>query len=221
MFSKHYELMQLVDKNGLVSAENLKLAEQNEQLAVEIVKSMLGMTIVVRNRKFILTNLELYYGGIGDFAHDWHRKFVKKHNNIENTKAYAQLKKGPRIYLNQKGGGKHKRMDIVLGSEGVAISALVRNVADENGNLVGALTGAPNTTLKAMGINDQDHDKSLEENSGIYLVERHQKFNDPSIKIETRPRAQGSDFIGFPKYNDTKAWNFSISGLSYLFSGER
>ena len=50
--------------------------------AVEkLAKSMLGATISVRGKKFIIRMLEIYYGGIGDTAHDWHRKRFKNNNS--------------------------------------------------------------------------------------------------------------------------------------------
>lgn len=215
-FLQHLELEHLIDSNGDVPKDKNHLIASNESKAIGVVKSMLGMELEVRGKKFTLTNLELYYGGIGDKAHDWYRlafpfKCPKKSKtNRELSK--TQLHLGPKFYFNQKGNGGRKRADIVLGKEGVAVSVLIRNVADENGNLVGSIDGNTQLILGPMGVLDEDHGKLLINHESVRLLPRLKHFEGNQINENLR-YISGKGYVGFEDINDTSKWNFSISHL--------
>ena len=116
---KHLHLKQLIDQNGNLPPTSFKESITQERLALKCMETFLGCTIVIRDKFFILSGPELYYGGIGDMAHDWFRatfpnKYpVRTSYNKERSKIH--LLNGPRIYLNQAGNSNYKRFDIVLG----------------------------------------------------------------------------------------------------------
>lgn len=215
-FLQHLELEHLIDSIGDIPPEKAHLVVSNEAKAIEVVKSMLGMVLEVRGKRFILTNLELYYGGIGDKAHDWYRlafpsKCPKKsRTNRELSK--TQLHEGPTLYFNQRGNGGRKRTDIVLGKAGVAVSALIRNVADENGKLVGAIDGNTQRILGPMGVRDEDHGKLLTAQEAVRLSPRLKYFGENQI-YENLRYISGKGYVGFEDIGDKSKWNFSISHL--------
>ena len=73
IFYLDQSVQQLIDQQVLVPEDKEHLVEPSINAANNLTKRMLDCTIEIRSKKFILTNLELYYGGIGDMAHDWYR----------------------------------------------------------------------------------------------------------------------------------------------------
>lgn len=130
--------------------------------AEKLGESLLGCTLAIRGRKFIIRMLEVYYGGAGDDGHDWYRtRFsYKKSKYVEHTK--VQELEGFRIYLSSLDvTDTYTRMDIVAGNDGVPISYLLRSVWDENFNLIGAKKGSPNIVLQTMGILPEEHSSEI------------------------------------------------------------
>ena len=121
IFKMQDELRNLIDGNGhlMASAEEI---HRQESIALDLMKNLLGCAIVKNDKLFILSELELYFGGIGDMAHDWYRRsFPEKYSDgkISRTSKETskfQAMKGPIYYYNRLGGGKHKRCDIVVSS---------------------------------------------------------------------------------------------------------
>ncbi len=208
MLVKQFQLKQLVDKAGNIPTELLSEVSKQEQLALEVMEHFLGCTVEIRGSKFILTNLELYYGGIGDLAHDWYRtNFPHKYQSRSRTSkenAKIQTLKGPKIYLNHASIGARTRFDIVVGPENVAVSLLVRNAMTEEYKLLGTKDGQPNVVLNKMGLVGSDI------SSELVMLDTHDRYCK-NAKVEKRMRYDGTGYTGFTKYNDSKFWNYSIT----------
>ena len=210
MLEKQYELMQLINIDDDVPSFKKEDVEKQEALALDVMESFLGCTIRVHGQDFILTNLELYYGGIGDMAHDWYRsRYQGKYTKISKHsagKTDAQISEGPLFYFNQKGNGNHKRCDLVVGKAGVAVSFLIRNVLDENLEPLGTKNGQPNKVLKDMGLKDSDYLQHVE------IIDTRDEVLKGGYKINKRKR-YSSGFKGFD-YPDCPfarlEWNFSL-----------
>ena len=215
MLDKQYDLKQLVSSKGIVESHLQGELIAQEELALDVMEYMLGCTIRVNGRDFILSSLELYYGGIGDMAHDWYRSSYsemyskKSRHSAKNTE--AQVSKGPVFYFNQKGNGRFKRCDIVLGDEGVAASILIRNVLDESLKPIGNPNGQPNRVLKAMGLTD-DHHLQL-----VDIIDTRHEVVKLGSNIRKRKRFSSGKFDGFD-YDcpfSKKAWNYTLELSKY------
>lgn len=211
MLERQYELKQLIDENGLVPDSLKEDAEQQEAIALEVMEYFLGCSIRVGGKQFVLSNLELYFGGIGDMAHDWYRSSfperysVKSRHSTVNTK--AQVSKGPVYYFNQKGNGRFKRCDIVVGNEGVAASFLIRNVLNDDLEPVGTPNGQPNKVQKEMGLTDNDHLQPVE------LIDTRARVMNAGFKVLKKKRFTSGKFDGFA-YSECPysgaLWNYSL-----------
>ena len=210
MLEKQYELKQLIDSNGLIPSGNMELAKEQEKLALEVMENFLGCTIRVNNNDFILSNLELYYGGIGDMAHDWYRSmFPQQYINLSkhsknNTK--AQISRGPIYYFNQKGRGQRKRCDIVIGVEGVAVSFLIRNALNKELLSIGKKDGQPNSVLTKMGLTDEYQSQP------VNLIDTRDEVLKNGYELVKRKRFSSGKFGGF-SYNcpySEAEWNFEL-----------
>lgn len=206
------KLLCLVDSEGNVPDLKTELIQNCVEEAEMIAKRMLGCTLMIREQSFVLTSVELYYGGIGDFAHDWYRaKFPHrvKHNKVSKLSSELQNEDGLRICLNQKGNGKHKRMDLVIGPKDVPISLLVRNAMFETA-LVAPPMGSSNKTFKTMGIVDTDQGKLFNVMDDFRFIDTHHDFikdyNVASTKRVISGKAVGFEDDRFGQYE----WNFTL-----------
>jgi 3-methyladenine DNA glycosylase Mpg len=129
--------------------------------AQSLCDEMLGSKLIVKGKSFFLTELEIYYGGVGDIHHDWHRKRFKKNGRAQtNFRAEEIYKQGYRIYISQSKiseGNRRVRMDIIVGNTGVPISFLVRSVCNQDRKLI----PGPNRVLKELGFTVEDHGKEI------------------------------------------------------------
>lgn len=203
-------------KNHINSLGHLVTNKDEVQASIsaaeQLGESLLGCTLNVRGNKFVIRMLEIYYGGIGDDAHDWHRtRFMyKKSKYIEQTS--IQNEEGFKVYLSSLDvSDTYNRMDIVVGNAGVPISYLLRSVWDAELNLIGKKNGSPNIVLKAMGIQSEDHGKVIEignENSEISLENTHEQIiQEKGFKIKKQRRINlKSDFEN--RYNTN--WNLYL-----------
>lgn len=185
--------------------------------AEKLCESLLGATLKIRERKFIIRMLEIYYGSAGDYLHDWYRnRFVYKKSKYK-TQSAVQSEKGFKIYLSSPNtNDSYTRLDIVVGDEGVAISFLLRSVLDEKFIPIGnKKNGSPNIVLKAMGINGNDHGveikigSDLENDISIELthdkIYAERKLQTVSrLRILSKKNEHANDF---EKNNELK-WNF-------------
>jgi hypothetical protein len=214
MFYLDPNILQLVGPDGVVPAE--KLAEVNGclQAAEELAKRMLGCTLIIRDEKFILSNLELYYGGAGDMAHDWHRTTFHPKQGLSKKQTAAQLNSGLCLYLKQNGKGGQNRMDLVVGNEGVAISLLVRNVHRPDGSMVGkSIDGNPALILReaAMAIEDRDHGQVFDAYDEISFEDSHSQYCGETPKLIINKRCIGGKYCGFEggPYGQHR-WNYRL-----------
>ncbi len=198
MNQNYPNLKKLIDANGIVvgSEEQVKSAISDAELLGE---ALLGCTINVRGKRYILRMLEIYYGGIGDDSHDWHRtRFeYKKSKYLDHTT--IQEAQGFRIYLSSLDTkDSYTRMDIVAGDSGIPLSYLIRSVWDENYNRIGSSKGNPNIVLQEMGIMGSDHgiEISLDQSSDIHLLDtKNEVFQGKNLKVERSKRINlKSDF---------------------------
>lgn len=210
IFKMQDELRNLIDGNGhlMASAEEI---HRQESIALDLMKNLLGCAIVKNDKLFILSELELYFGGIGDMAHDWYRRsFPEKYSDgkISRTSKETskfQAMKGPIYYYNRLGGGKHKRCDIVVGNDGVAVSFLIRGVILED---LKTLISGPNNALMGIGLTDEDLGKEVQ-----LLDRREQVFSKNFTFQPPQMRVIGGIPKGF-EYQDNyskKLWNLSIA----------
>jgi len=172
-------------------------------------ESYFGRTIEVKGRRFILTNLELYFGGIGDKSHDWYRaRFPEKydkHPRVSTELSNLILLEGPRIYQNKKSISNRTRCDIIVGPQDVAISFLIRNMLDENGNLV-----IPKENGGTMKIAELFNLSPNEIGSQVMIsTTPDEKYK--GIHPSKKKRSIGGKYIGFVEFNDEKEWNYNIS----------
>jgi hypothetical protein len=198
-------LKQLIDSQGAPS--NDLLVEESISIAESIAKRMLGCTIDLKGKKFILTNLELYYGGVGDLAHDWHRARYQTKSSSQNVieRTDIQFDEGIKIYISNKAGTR-----LVIGPKNVAISLLMRNIATEDGILIGDLNGNPNIIIRPEHLNIKD-----EHNGDIVsLIDTHHQYIPQISEIQCRKRFTEAKFDGFQDQRfGQRLWNFSISHL--------
>jgi hypothetical protein len=94
--------------NQLISCINAKgkLCSSDEEMlstsktCEALAKRLLGTTLVVKGKRFVIRRLEAYYGGIGDDGHDWYRtRFVYKRSKYKERTAVQSLP-GFRVYLS-------------------------------------------------------------------------------------------------------------------------
>lgn len=206
MLKMQYQLLNLLNSNGEV--ENQIKANEQEELALEIMKHHLGCTITINNKKFILSQLELYYGGIGDLAHDWYRaqypeKYVSKPKNSKECAKFF-MQEGPIVYLNHQKVYQRTRFDIIIGNKGVPVSFLVRNIMDENEITISLKdVGSTSEVVKALGLSSDLIGVKID------VFDTHLKYFKES-NFKKNLRVNGGKFIGFSKYKDSKIWNYSI-----------
>jgi hypothetical protein len=202
-------------ETGLLDYSKTNEARECIDLAEKIVERMVGATLVVRGAHYILANLELYYGGIGDAGHDWYRYNYPQVTNKSRAGLSAatvlhQELEGPTVYIGRF--GNHQRMDIVIGPKSVPISVLVRNVLDENmKSLANDWTGNTKIVLDRMGITHSDSGKKINENSDFQLIDTHDKYiKSAGIFIERTKRYIGKNPVGFEGLWGQENWNFKI-----------
>ena len=126
--------------------------------------------------------------------------------SLEEIKGY-QAMRGAIYYFNRKGGGKHKRCDIVIGEKGVAVSFLVRGVLIDDS--FSAIKG-PNNALNAIGLVDDDLGKEV-----VFHDTRKDVFSQGFYIKEPQMRVISGKAIGFTNdcIHDKKLWNLSIAKL--------
>jgi hypothetical protein len=205
------EIKNCIDEKGGLCVSSGVLST-SFKAAEALCEQLLGATLNVRGKKFIIRMLEIYYGSAGDYTHDWFRNnFIKKSSkNLFRTQ--LQTQKGFKIYLSLANvKSRYTRLDIVVGSEGVAISFLLRSVWDENFDIIGKKEGSPNVVLNAMGIDENDHGREISSDdlqSEISLENTQVKIcSEKRLEIERKFRR------GLPaqfEENNSLLWNFTL-----------
>jgi hypothetical protein len=96
MFYLNKKIKQLVNNQGEIPNELLSKVDKCISEAESTAILMLGCTLSFKGRSFIITSLELYYGGIADDAQDWYRS-----KGYKNTTEHSQTREGLVIYLHK------------------------------------------------------------------------------------------------------------------------
>ena len=190
---KHYfnHIENHIDAFGKVK-ENQNVSS-SLQAAVALGKSLLGCTISVHGKSFIIRMLELYYGGAGDDGHDWHRTHYQYKTSKNRHRTAVQSKEGLAVYLSAENvEDTYTRMDIVAGNEGVAVSFLLRSVWNDSFDRIGTYAGSPNKVLNALGFKPDDHGKliAIDQPADIYIdtSDREEFIKSKGLTILFRKR---------------------------------
>ncbi|GHU59014.1 hypothetical protein FACS189411_15340 [Bacteroidia bacterium] len=202
----------LIDSNGsfIGTPQDKKLSiTEVESLAV----SILGCTLHVHGKEFIIRMLEIYYGGIGDDAHDWYRThFIYKKSKYKEW-TEVQTKEGFRVYLSSPDvSDAFTRFDIVVGHEGVPVSFLIRSVWDSDFKIIGAKKGSPNIILNKMELKEGDHDKIIGFNnheSDIYIENTSDTVIESKELTTVKKQRRINVTSQFEEENKV-FWNFSL-----------
>lgn len=224
------KMKNLIGENG-DTKEDIKEAEQ---AALDVGKRLIGATLIVKNQLYIISMVELYYGGIGDNCHDWYRRKLaieKKKNTTSWQNAEIINSKGLRFNMKNNTHSKRNRIDIVVGNEGVPVSFLLRNLIKDYGKmLVSRKQGGPGLTANALyscGVrndteivfNPDKHAKdscSLYDTQGIFLKRNGLTVED----IKTRKRCINNNFKGLPGKFKSNEWNLSIHRPTFMMPTE-
>ena len=180
--------------------------------AEQLAESLLGCTLNVRGKAFIIRMLEIYYGGVDDDAHDWYRtRFSYKTSKYKEQTSIQSLD-GFRVYLSSLDvSDTYTRIDIVVGHTGVPISFLLRSAWDSTFNLIGAKNGNPNIVLNAIGFRPEDHGQPIDienKNAELYLENTHEQIiNDRGFQIKRQRRINLKS--EFEEKNKVQ-WNLSL-----------
>jgi len=198
------------DTGKLVS--NIEEINRSMFAAEQLAESLLGCTLNVRGKAFIIRMLEIYYGGVGDDAHDWYRTRFSYKTSKYKEHTSIQCLGGFSVYLSSLDvSDTYTRMDIVVGHTGVPISFLLRSVWDSTFNLIGAKNGNPNIVLNAIGIKPEDHGQPIDienKNAELYLENTHEQIiNDRGFQIKRQRRINlKSEF----EEKNKVLWNLSL-----------
>lgn len=179
------------DTGKLIS--NIEEINRSILAAEQLAESLLGCTLNVRGKAFIIRMLEIYYGGAGDDAHDWYRTRFSYKTSKYREHTSVQSHDGFSVYLSSLDvSDTYTRMDIVVGHTGVPISFLLRSVWDSSFNLIGSKKGNPNIVLNALGIRSEDHGQPIDlenKNAELYLENTHEQIiNDRGFQIMRQRR---------------------------------
>ena len=225
-FYNNQDLCSLIGADGDRKPEITSFDFEKCKTAAEnITKKLLGCTITIRKQSFILTSLELYYGGIGDTAHDWHRaNFPKPKLQSEAGKRKSvQLQNGLAIYLCKFGSPNFGRVDLVIGREGVAASTLIRNVWDVKTQRLFSSRkwGGPGVVCRQLPLKKEDHGVSFSESDDFQFQDTHGNFvknQSEDILIQKRIVNRKAVGLGGPPFNDF-LWNFTLKELPKIELG--
>jgi hypothetical protein len=174
---------------------------------------MLGCTLTVHTRPFIIRMLEIYYGGAGDDDHDWHRTRYQYKKSKYQEHTAVQSQEGFRVYISSLDEtDTYARFDIVVGAAGVPISFLVRSVWDDEFTLVGTPKGSPNIVLRKLALRESDHGKEIMINDSVAPISLSDK-PDPRIlekELEVVQQLRINLSSDFEKRHSLE-WNFCLA----------
>lgn len=208
-----------------IEKESGKVVGSKEEVAKSIAAAekvagaMLGCTLQVKQKAFVIRMVELYYGGVGDEAHDWYRnRFVYKTSKYKDRSS-VQSMDGFRVYIaTDDMNDTYNRCDIVIGNEGVPVSLLIRSVWDRDHNRIGEAGGSPFLVLKALGLDPSHHNQPIAigddvDRSELRLWNTQGDVLMSGYEIHRQRRKQGSGII--PGIEDEDwlncEWNFYLA----------
>lgn len=179
MLTLSNELITCIDNQGSLLIDHTE-CKPNIEKCEALAKAMLGCTLHIRERRFIIRMLEIYYGGLADDAHDWYRTRYTYKTSKYKEHTGIQSEEGFRVYISSLDpNDTYARFDIVVGPAGVPISFLIRSVWDEDFNIIGAKSGSPNIVLRKMLL-PSDHGSVISQGndnvSSIHLEDTHEEI---------------------------------------------
>lgn len=227
------------------SSQIISDISESVENALKLTDYLLGATLVINKKIFILNMLELYYGSVRDINHDWYRnEFNKKNKYRKINYANIQKEKGFKLYFRNKNynaKNKRNRIDLVIGNEEVAVSLLIRNaiqiVDNEKGvNISGKFkAGTPNLVLgniyydKIYGHKDLVHIKNIsdlnEKSDNLFLnnflIDTHELFfRKNNLIIEKNKRVINKNYCGLEGIYKNELWNRSFYLPNYSIPEE-
>jgi hypothetical protein len=186
--------------------------------AGDIAKSFIGCSIIVRQKSFTISMVELYYGSAGDDKHDWFRSNRPGANPTYPKQTQIQKENGLKVYIQYPNeNDTYNRMDIVIGPQDVAISILIRSLIDSNDKTI----QGPFKCMTAMNIHKEDHGKEIKfintgdtiKDDNFYLCDSREIFynKNPNMFVDCKHRKFSKGEISTIESNYRLMWNFHLS----------
>lgn len=175
------QLKNFINERGEVIFGDTEEYNISIRKAEEITTALLGCTLMVRNKPYILSMLELYYGSIADTECYWYRTnfLVKKSTRINFLKLHDEP--GLRVYINVLNDiSTYQNFNIIVGPKNVPVCILVRSVLDSGSKVIGKKNGSPKLIMKEMGVSSSDHGKGI----GFFDV-GNEKISQDFVLIDT------------------------------------
>jgi len=210
--------------------------KKSEKAALVIGERLLGSTLVTNEKLYIISMVELYYGGIGDDRHDWYRKNIISKGKSHGWKNAGKIEaEGLCFYSKLDKSSNWNRIDIVVGPAEVPVSFLLRNlITCDKKPLISRKSGGPGLTARelyseALLLYPKIHFEPSEEvKVKHFLFDTHEVFFNKNhmdnSDIKRKKRCINNKFDGLPgKYNNEfmeKPWNLSIHAPSFEFPDE-
>lgn len=153
-----------IDKDGKLIGSPEEVGK-SIAAAEKVAQAMLGCTLRVKGKEFVIRMVELYYGGVADDKHDWYRnRYVYKTSKYVGRSA-IQTMDGFRAYIASDNlEDTYNRFDIVIGNEGIPVSLLIRSMWDIDHNVIKSpkdnyswKKGNPWVVLRSLGLDLSDH----------------------------------------------------------------
>lgn len=157
-----------IDKDGKLIGSPEEVGK-SIAAAEKVAQAMLGCTLRVKGKEFVIRMVELYYGGVADDKHDWYRdRYVYKTSKYVDRSA-VQSMGGFRAYIASDDlEDTYNRLDIVIGNEGVPVSLLIRSMWDFDHNVIRSAKdnsswkkGNPWVVLRSLGLDVSHHDRPI------------------------------------------------------------
>ena len=208
MMTKTYEERQLLylDKYiNFTSNFNDIIPEVIDNLEL-VAREILGCRLVVNNRIFTISMVEIYADGIWDETGDYIKEIFRNNNTRAINK---MIMNSPSIYYY---GG---RIDIKLFSTFLPFSLLIRNLIENNQYINNYRFGSAypsidyNQLFEINNISDLNKNNLIiNENNIFNLLDRTEEFQN--INIETSLRIESGRETGLNGLFKYKKWNFSL-----------
>jgi hypothetical protein len=221
-----------INDKGKITEKTREGIEKSIEAALNIGRRLIGGTIVTRNKKYVLSMLELYYGSVGDDAHDWYKVNYSKNvaNGISREQVKLQEQEGLCFYSKHRKNSNWNRIDIVVGQKGTAVSFLIRNLINikDGKSLVPNPKGGSGLVARELFsesiVEKPKIDCYKKSNSCHHFYDTHEAFlkaNDKSDKdIESKLRCVNNKHNGIDGRYKKRKWNLSIYPKHFIIPDE-
>jgi hypothetical protein len=214
------QLKNFINERGEIILKNREEFNTSVRKAEEITEALLGCTLMVRNKPFIISMLELYYGSMADTECYWYRTnfMVKKSTRVGHLKLHDEP--GLKVYINVLNDiSTYQNFNIIVGPMDVPVCILVRSVFDQGFRVIGKTSGSPKLIMKAMDISSKDHgkeivfsDRAIEDvNHEFVLIDTHREVYEKGNFVTRQRRRINVN----PEFEDKYhlEWNFYMMAL--------